>query len=65
MSEPRPDITGDQLAHARGCDPTNDCHRDCVWAASDDLVEWDDLNEWSRTRILELVPWVREQRWSP
>jgi hypothetical protein len=61
----RPDITAGQLAQARGCVPTNYCYWDCVRCAQEDLDEWDTLDEWSRQHTLELVPWIREQRWIP
>lgn len=63
MNGERPDITPDQLVQARGCEPDNPCYWDCVEAARSDLEDWDTLDGWSRQHTLELVPWIRAQRW--
>lgn len=60
----RPDVTAGQLTQTRGCDPTNDCHWDCVAAARDDLDGWDDLDERERESIREDAKWVARQRWT-
>jgi len=53
------DLSSDQLAQYRGCDPVNDCYSECCQVACEDIAENADPGE-----LRQAAAWAATQTWA-